>query len=104
MKDSDPADDRPQRRLTQREAYNAVTDTVTGPNVRLKDNLYQGIAIVVFAILGAPIGYFLLPSGELGPVFGIAVGAFLGLITGLLLSGAIIGIFRAIQHARGRHD
>ena len=77
-----------------------VTDTVTGPNVRLKDNLYQGLAIVVCLILGVLIG---LVAAE-DRVFGTSVGGFAGLLAGLFGSGIFLMVFRAIRHKQGRHD
>ena len=42
--------------MTGQKTYNIVSDTVTGPNVRLKDNVIQGIVILVCLVLGAGIG------------------------------------------------
>jgi hypothetical protein len=88
----------PNRKMTGRQGYNLVTDTIGGPNIRLRDNLIQGLAVLGFSGLGALLG---LMAGQ-GP--GLLVGLLLGLIGGTLLSGAVLMIFRAIQHARGRHD
>jgi hypothetical protein len=100
MSDSQPNEDLRKPSLTEREAFNLVTDTVAGPNVRLKDNLYQGLAIVICLILGSLIG--LLAATDRG--FGAVLGGFAGLLVGLFGSGIFLMVYRAIRHARGRHD
>jgi hypothetical protein len=85
---------------TDREVYNLVTDTVAGPNVRLKDNLYQGLAILVCMVLGAGIGSLTVAEKLLGAV----VGAGIGLLVGLFGSGLFLMIYRFAKHAKGRHD
>jgi uncharacterized membrane protein YeaQ/YmgE (transglycosylase-associated protein family) len=85
---------------TQREQYNLVTDTVGGPNLRLKDNLYQGIAIVVCLVLGAVVGSFLAEER----MTGAGIGALVGLVAGTLGSGIFLMVYRAVRHARGKHD
>ena len=86
--------------MTDRQTYNAVSDTVTGVNVRLNDNVFQGIAIVVCLVVGAAIGALVVAE----PLPGALVGGFGGLLVGLFGSGIALMIFRAIQHLRGRHD
>jgi hypothetical protein len=93
--------DEPQPRpRSQRRQYNLITDTVIGPNVRWKDNLYQGISILVCLFLGAGIGALCVKDRALG----VILGGFIGLLTGLFGSGIFLMIYRAIAHARGRHD
>ena len=86
--------------LTGRQAYNLVTDTVAGPNVRWRDNLFQGLAILLCLALGALLGALLAADRLIGAV----LGGFVGLVAGLLLSGIALMVYRAVQHARGRHD
>ena len=86
--------------LTGRQAYNVVTDTVGGANVRWKDNLYQGIAILVCLLLGGVIGALVVEEW----IPGALVGAFIGLVVGLLGSGFFLAVYRALAHLRGRHD
>ncbi len=86
--------------MTGRQAYNVVSDTVAGPNMRLKDNLVQALVIAVCLLLGAAIGAVLVEDRLAGAL----VGAFLGLLVGLLGSGFFLMIFRAVMHIRGRHD
>ena len=67
------------------ETYQKVADTIgLVPNARWKDNLYQGFAVLVIAGIGVLIG-FLLDGGE-----GALAGLLLGLVAGLLLSGAVL--------------
>ena len=82
-----------------REAYNLVTDTIVGPNIRWKDNLFQAVAIFVCTLLGALIAFLIWR----GPGEAIA-GAFCGLVFGLFTSGIFLMIYRAIRHLSGRHD
>lgn len=83
-----------------REAYNIVTDTVAGPNIRKKDNLFQALAIVVCLLLGVLIGYLIAKDA----ITGVIAGGFIGLLVGLFGSGIFLMIFRAVRHAQGRHD
>lgn len=86
--------------LTARQTYNVVTDTITGPNIRLRDNLIQAVIIALCLILGAVIGAVAVE--DRGP--GALVGAFCGLLIGLFGSGFFLMIYRTVLHARGRHD
>ncbi len=85
--------------LDGKEAYNVVSDTVTGANVRWKDNLFQALSILVCIVLGAGIGALLIEER----IGGALVGGFAGMIIGLFGSGIFLMIFRAIMHVRGRH-
>ena len=86
--------------LTNRQAYNVVSDTVVGANLRVSDNLFQAIAIAVFMAIGAGIGASVVQERLPGAL----VGGFAGLIVGLFGSGIFLMIFRAVKHIRGRHD
>lgn len=87
--------------MSSREEYNLITDTVTGPNVRLKDNLYQGFVILACLLLGGVVG-FAVPSEARWVTVGIA--AFVGLFVGLIGSGIFIMIYRAVKHVKGKHE
>lgn len=88
---------------TDREAYNIISDTVIGVNCRWRDNFIQAIFVVVFAAGGAAIcglmgrnqGYF---------KEGLMIGTVIGLIVGVVFTGAAIMIYRGIRHLMGRHD
>jgi hypothetical protein len=90
----------PEESLSVRQAFNLISDTATGPNVHLKDNLYQGLAILICLILGALIGFLTVKDRGLGAVLGGGI----GLVTGLFGSGIFLMIYRAIRHMRGKHD
>ncbi len=100
MSEQKPPDEAPDQPVTGRQAYNLVTDTVGGPNVRLKDNLYQGLAILVCLLMGAGIGCLAVTERLMGAL----LGGFLGLLVGLFGSGIFLMIYRAARHARGKHD
>jgi hypothetical protein len=86
--------------LTNRQAYNVASDTVAGVNVRVKDNLFQAVAIAACMAVGAAIGAAVVRERLLGAL----VGGFAGLIVGFFGSGIFLMIFRAVRHLRGRHD
>ena len=81
-----------------REAYNVVSDTVTGVNLRMSDNCFQAVFIFASLLIGAVVGAFVsFPEG-------IVIGGFIGVVAGLLLSGAGLMVFRATRHVQGKHD
>jgi hypothetical protein len=90
---------RSEDRTTGREVYHLVTDTVVGPNVRWKDNLFQAIAILVCIAMGVLIAWLVWR----GPGEAI-VGGFVGLLVGLFGSGIFLMIYRAVRHISGKHD
>jgi hypothetical protein len=90
----------PREPMTSRQTYNVVSDTVTGANLRLNDNLLQAAAIFFCLVLGTGIGYLSVRDHATGAV----LGGFIGLLIGLFGSGIFLMIFRAVQHTRGRHD
>ena len=73
-----------------------VFDTVTGPNLRLKDNLFQLACLAVSVPLGIGIAYFLMRDLTMA----LLIGMLGGLIGGILISGAILGIYRGTQAAK----
>ena len=78
-----------------KKVYNLFADKIGGaPNLRLKDNLYQAVAIIVCVCIGGSIGW--VRGGSPGAV---VAGVAAGLVIGLLLSGfvlAIIGLVRKL--------
>lgn len=80
-----------------REAYNVVSDTLGGVNLRRRDNLFQAAFIGVCLLIAVPLG-------GLRGMGGALVGALGALVVGVIVSGAIIGVYRAVRHMRGRHD
>ena len=82
-------------------AYNTVTDLVTGANVRWRDNLLQGVSILVCGVIGVAVGA-IVASPDLVP--GAIVGGFAGVVAGLFGSGIFLMVYRAVRHVRGKHD
>jgi len=97
---SESKKDDSQKPLTDRQTLNVMFDTVYGPNIRRSDNLYQALAIVACLILGVALGALLMSDWRAG----VFVGGFIGLLVGLFGSGIFLMVYRAISHARGRHD
>jgi hypothetical protein len=90
-----------------RDAYNIITDTVTGVNVRGTDNKFQAIFTFASALIGAGIGSLLAvlnPRWELAWFGGALAGGFLGMVFGVFTSGIWLMIYRFMRHFRGKHD
>ena len=77
------------------EIYETVTDVVGGLSLRWKDTLIQSLSILAAVIVGAPIGWLIV-----GEAWGLLVGAFCGLLGGLLLSGIVLMILGWVRTAR----
>jgi hypothetical protein len=68
------------------EAYNTVADTVGGvPSLRWKDNVIQGVAILATVMVGTLAGFLVTFD-----LIGAGIGAFAGLVGGLLVSGVVL--------------
>jgi hypothetical protein len=75
-----------QRPDSSRKSYDAFADKIgMVPNVRFKDNVIQGIVVVVFALIGALGGYYVTSD-----LSGAGYGALAGLTTGGFLSGLVL--------------
>ncbi|MSU78692.1 MAG: hypothetical protein EXS16_11435 [Gemmataceae bacterium] len=102
------SDEKPKNKkksMSGKEAYNAVTDTVTGVNVRLSDNLLQAGGALLGLIGGVGIGALVARQFAFEYLYySCAIGAVVGLITGVFVVGLFLMIFRAIKHARGKHE
>lgn len=70
-----------------------VFDTVTGPNLRLRDNLIQLACVAIGTAAGAGIGMTFTKAGDPAAPL-MMVGALVGMVASLLLSGLVIGIVR----------
>jgi hypothetical protein len=95
---------------TGREAYNIVSDTVAGLNVRKSDNLFQLKVILVCVLLGVPIGGVagaMLSDGGNRAAGAVAGGiglGFAGVVLGLFGSGIYLMVYRTVRHLKGKHD
>lgn len=88
-------------------AYNVVSDTVTGVNVRWSDNRFQAIFVFVSMVAIAMLGALLtlLNSQQQLPWYaGALMGAFVGMVFGVFGSGIYLMIYRAYRHLKGKHD
>ena len=104
---ADPDNSQSQNISPGHAAYNVVSDTVTGLNVRKSDNIFQAIYILVGIVLLAAVGAVLaaLNSDWDLPWYGGAlIGAFAGLVIGFFTSGIFLMIYRAARHMKGKHD
>jgi len=105
-----PAEGTPNNSTTGREAYNIVSDTVVGMNVRKSDNLFQLKVILVCVLMGGPLGAIagaLLSdsNNRLVSALGGGLGlGFAGVVLGLFGSGIYLMIYRAVRHLKGKHD
>jgi hypothetical protein len=98
----------PTEELSSRKAaYNVVSDTLIGLNVRKRDNKFQakfiGISVVLFAIAGGILA-LINRSWDLPWFGGAIVGAFAGLVGGFFASGIFLMCFRASRHLQGKHE
>jgi hypothetical protein len=90
-----------------REAYNLVTDTVTGVNARWSDNRFQLIFVLISTAVGAgamAILAVLYPDWSLPWYGGALIGSFLGMVFGIFASGVVLMIYRTLRHLQGKHD
>ena len=90
----------PSSATDSRQAYNVMTDMVTGVNVRKRDNLWQALVIAVSLVIGGVIGAIAIADRAAGAI----VGGFFGLLAGFFGSGIYLMVYRGIQHLRGKHD
>jgi ABC-type uncharacterized transport system permease subunit len=88
-------------------AYNVVTDTVTGLNVRKSDNKFQAIFILLAMIVFAGVGIGIVatkPVWEIPWYGGAIMGGFAGMVIGFFASGISLMIYRAARHIKGKHE
>jgi hypothetical protein len=76
-------------------------DTVTGPNLRVRDNLIQLACVAGGAVLGAGVGWLFGRNANDPTIYAIG-GALLGLVLALVVSGVVIGIVRGKRAMGGR--
>ena len=106
----DPADssqDKSRSITPAQEAYNVVTDVVTGVNMRWSDNRFQAIFVFISMVVTSLLGALLAALNARWnlPWYGSAlIGSFAGLVIGILGSGIFLMFYRAARHIRGKHD
>jgi hypothetical protein len=99
--------DEAQGLTTSRAAYNVVTDTVTGVNVRWSDNKFQAVFVFISIIVTASLGALLTAINtqwNLPWYGGALIGSFAGLVIGIFASGIFLMFYRAARHLKGKHD
>jgi hypothetical protein len=76
--------------------YDRIADTVgLIPNLRKKDNLYQGLCVLAFVLIGTALG-FVWEGAAIRDILGdslpvrLGIGAFAGLVIGAMISGMIL--------------
>lgn len=93
--------------LSPEAEYNIVTDTVTGLNLRMSDNKFQAIVVVLSMVMASVLGAIaaaLNVSWELPWYGGALIGSFAGLVFGTLGSGMFLMFYRGVRHMQGKHD
>jgi hypothetical protein len=85
---------RPEGPSNETPAEVVLYDVVTGPNLRWKDNLVQGLAILACLLIGTGLGPIFVDDWRAG----MLVGGFCGLVLGLLVSGFVLMIYRMFRH------
>lgn len=76
--------------------YETFAQTVGGvPSLNPKDNLFQGVFVLVGTLLMALVGFILVHNAG-----GALVGALLGLIVSGLLSGLILMVLGLVRASR----
>lgn len=96
--------------LTGRETYNIVSDTLGGVNVRMSDNVFQLIVILICVLILGPLGaiagaVYSPPDERLISAVGGGLGmACVAVVVGLFGSGVYLMIYRAIRHIKGKHN
>lgn len=87
------------------EDYHRIADTVGGiPNLRGKDNLIQLAFATAGTGLGAGAGWMLDigPRLNLSAQVGLVIGAFLGLIASVFLSGFVLMVIGWVRESKRR--
>jgi hypothetical protein len=79
-----------------------VFDTVTGPNLRMSDNMIQAASISGGGLLCAIIGAIWAWRTHNPLIAGVLVGGFAGVVVSLFLSGAVLGVVRFISAVKKR--
>lgn len=94
-----PLPKHPQQEQQRRKAetHEIIADVAVGPNLRVKDNLFQAVFILASIAIGAGIGAFAAPTPP-GPGIGAVLGGIVGLVAGALISGGILMVYRLFRH------
>ncbi|MBT6155160.1 MAG: hypothetical protein HOL01_04940 [Planctomycetaceae bacterium] len=66
----------------------------------MKDNVIQGISVLVGVLIGAGVGWSVVDE----PIPGLLAGGVGGMLVGVFGSGLYLMIYRAMKHVRKDHD
>lgn len=94
----------PESKLDGAATYNIVSDLVIGVNTRKADNRLQAKIIGISVVIAACGGVLLAFVQSFPWLAGAVVGAFVGLVGGLLGSGIYLMVYRGVRHIQGKHD
>lgn len=75
-------------------AYEIVTDVAIGPNIRVKDNVFQAVFIAACLVIAITTMFILTGSWLVSLLFG----GLAGLVGGALLSGGFLMVYRLFKH------
>lgn len=101
---------KPSNSETGQDAYNIVSDTVVGINLRKADNWFQLKVLLVSLAIGVPLGAVIGaslvdPAERVGSALaGALVLGFLSVVLSVFGSGIYLMIYRAVRHWKGKHD
>jgi ABC-type uncharacterized transport system permease subunit len=103
----DDSSDASESPATSKATYKVLSDTVIGLNVRKSDNAFQALFVLASMVVCAALAVVLtmLNADWKIPFYGaVILGAFAGLVIGFFASGIYLMLYRAIRHAKGKHD
>ena len=104
--DADPDNSQSENISAGHAAYNVVSDTVIGLNVRKSDNKFQAMFILAAVLVLAAVGAILAALNghwKLPWYGGALIGSFAGLVIGVFASGIFLMVYRAVRHLQGKH-
>jgi len=78
-------------------SYDYYADKIGGvPNIRKRDNLFQGVFVLISGGVGATVGNWVVPSSD-NPMQGLLTGLIAGLVVGVVLSGIVLMVLGMIR-------
>ena len=84
----------PRKKADALETYNTVAETIAGPSLRWKDNLFQGLFVIGGLVVGIGIGALIAYP------IGAYIGGVIGLVGATLTSGIVLMVLGWIRAAK----